>query len=165
MKQIKQWLLLVFVLCVTMGINAQLKPVNPKIYVNKNVSGGNEDGSSWSNAYPELADALMWAKEHESEFTASAPLQIFVAEGTYTPLYTAEDGPDYGTSKGRGNTFSLVDNVEVYGGFNPDKGATSLTNRDWVEYPTILDALNYLCHVVIAADIEEGAVLARKIHK
>ncbi|SHI72721.1 hypothetical protein SAMN04488096_1041, partial [Mesonia phycicola] len=36
------------------------------VYVNKNVSGGTADGSSWANAIPELADALVWAKQNEA---------------------------------------------------------------------------------------------------
>ncbi|WP_336094574.1 right-handed parallel beta-helix repeat-containing protein, partial [Leeuwenhoekiella sp. CH_XMU1409-2] len=49
-----------------------LKPdVNNTIYVDKNIEGGNEDGSNWDNAVPELAMALEWAKRNETSWSES----------------------------------------------------------------------------------------------
>ncbi|WP_157716605.1 NHL domain-containing protein, partial [Roseivirga ehrenbergii] len=99
------------------------------LYVNKDVRGGNGRGGSWANAVTELADALVWAKENYDNTWATTPLQIWVAGGTYKPLYTPEDGEDFavGTDP-RDNAFLLVNNVELYGGFAGTE--TALTDRD-----------------------------------
>ncbi|WP_317167147.1 choice-of-anchor Q domain-containing protein, partial [Winogradskyella wichelsiae] len=101
---------------------------NNILYVNKAVSGGTADGSSWSNALPELADALVWAKNNEATSWATTPLQIWVAGGTYNPLYSPEDGANFGTNQTRENTFLMVNNVQLYGGFAGTE--TTLTARD-----------------------------------
>ncbi|NBB76430.1 MAG: DUF5123 domain-containing protein, partial [Bacteroidetes bacterium] len=102
-----------------------LEPIAPdennRLYVDQNVSGGTGSGSSWTNAIPELRDALTWAA---SEWDGSnPPLQIWVADGTYLPT---DDGTD------REASFTLVDQVEIYGGF--DGGESSLDDRDWESY-------------------------------
>ena len=102
---------------------------NNILYVNKSVSGGNGKGGSWANAVTELADALVWAKENYDNAWATTPLQIWVAGGTYKPLYTPEDGKNFavGTDP-RDNAFLLVNNVELYGGFAGTEAA--LSDRD-----------------------------------
>ncbi|WP_421978791.1 Ig-like domain-containing protein [Roseivirga seohaensis] len=98
------------------------------LYVNKGVSGGDNRGGSWANAVTELADALVWAKENYDNAWATTPLKIYVAKGTYKPLYSPEDGVKFGTNQGRDNSFLMVNNVQVYGGFDPDNGIDDLTD-------------------------------------
>jgi hypothetical protein len=81
-------LLLVLLLSVSLKTMAQTPDANSIMYVNKNVVGGTGSGNSWENAIPELADALKWANANKSSFTTAVPLQIWVAKGTYYPLYT-----------------------------------------------------------------------------
>ena len=99
---------------------------NNILYVNKTVSGGNGSGDSWTNAAPELADALKYARQ-KNNYTTENPLKIYVAKGTYKPLYNADNG-GYMTDGGRDNAFVLVNNVLVYGGFDPDNGIDDLSD-------------------------------------
>src|SRR5690606_11160434 len=102
------------------------------LYVNQSVSGGNGSGDSWANAVPELADALKWARQQQdanNNWLQNDSLRIFIAKGTYKPLYSAEDG-SYTTDGGRDNAFVMVKNVQLYGGF-PDTGNPGIGDRDW----------------------------------
>ncbi len=108
------------------------------IYVNTNATGNN-DGTSWEDAYVQLFDALDVATEGES---------IWVAQGTYYPT----DDDD------RNVSFTMKDDVSVYGGF--DGTETSLEERDWENNVTILsgdigevgDSSDNSVKVVIAAN-------------
>ncbi|TVR87877.1 MAG: hypothetical protein EA411_06465, partial [Saprospirales bacterium] len=104
---------LVFSLFVVTAVSAQ-----PVIYVNESVSGGVGDGTSWTDAFSDLQDALDTAVSGDT---------IWVAEGTYYPTDDSND---------RDATFELVSGVAVYGGFEGDE--TSLAERDWEENETIL---------------------------
>lgn len=85
------------------------------IYVDANASGNN-DGTSWINAYNEATDAFINVNDGDD---------IWMAQGTYYP----------GTN--RNATFSWSkDSVSVYGGF--DGTETSLSQRNWMTNPTIL---------------------------
>ncbi len=85
------------------------------LYVNKNVAtSGN--GSSWATAYKELADALKQAYDNRFAYGPLKPLQIWVAGGTYTPLYPYNSFSTANTTN-RNNTFQLLNNVQVFGGF------------------------------------------------
>ncbi|ADY52959.1 Fibronectin type III domain protein [Pseudopedobacter saltans DSM 12145] len=88
----------------------------------KQNGAGNKTGDSWANAAAELADALKVAK------TNTAIKEIWVAGGTYKPMYSPEDGGNFGTDKGRDNTFLLVKDVKIYGGFAGTENA--LANRN-----------------------------------
>lgn len=101
-------------------------PANGILYVNKNnpVAG---DGSSWANALTEVADALRWAKARQADWTTYNPLQIWVAGGTYLPLYSPADD-NFGNDDGVNNSFLLVQHVKLYGGFAGTE--TSLSERD-----------------------------------
>ncbi|MDO6760090.1 choice-of-anchor Q domain-containing protein [Tamlana sp. 2_MG-2023] len=97
---------------------------NNILYVDKNVSSGSADGSSWTNAIAELADALVWAKQNEDPSWATTPLQIWIAEGTYTPGTLETD------------SFEIPGGVTLLGGFNGTE--TTADERNWAENPTIL---------------------------
>ncbi|TCS84690.1 putative Ig domain-containing protein [Anseongella ginsenosidimutans] len=147
-------------------------PVTPGtgniLYVNQNVSGGNGSGDSWANAIPELADALKWARQQhnaDNNWLQNDSLRIFIAKGTYKPLYNAEDGA-YTTDGSRDNAFVLVKNVQLYGGF-PDTGNPGIGDRDWNANPTILsgdigtpdDNSDNTYHVVISCGYVDNAGL------
>jgi hypothetical protein len=109
------------------------------IYINANSSGDN-DGSSWENAYTDLQDALT---------NATAGDQIWVADGTYKPT----------TGTDREASFVISNDVKVYGGFSG--GETELAERNIEQSVTILsgdigtanDNTDNSYHVV---DISEG---------
>ncbi|AXY76360.1 T9SS C-terminal target domain-containing protein [Paraflavitalea soli] len=104
----------------------EIYPGNGIIYVNKN-NPTPGDGSSWAKSLTEVADALRWAKVKEAAWTVNGPLQIWVAGGTYKPLYnTADDS--FGNVDNIYNSFLLVKDVKVYGGFAGTE--TSLAERD-----------------------------------
>lgn len=75
------------------------------VFVDKNATGNN-DGTSWDDAYTDLQDAL---------FNYNGD-PIWVAEGTYSPGLT------------RDATFSIPSGAKVYGGF--DKTESWLSQRD-----------------------------------
>ena len=85
------------------------------IYVNRNVIGGTNNGSSWDNAYVDLQDALAAATTGD---------EIWVAKGVYTPGVLVTD------------TFTLVGGVEIYGGFVATE--TLEAQRDWQTNITVL---------------------------
>ena len=110
------------------------------------------DGSSWANAVADLADALA-----EAKFNSSIT-QVWVAKGTYYPKYTANFLPSLGClNTNRSNSFVLVNNVKLFGGFAG--GETDTIARNLVVNETILNGdigvlnqKNDNCtHVVIAS--------------
>lgn len=53
--------------CTSINFNAVAAPITPTeniLYVNKTATG-NGSGDSWTNALPELAGALKWAKQNK----------------------------------------------------------------------------------------------------
>ena len=95
------------------------------IYVDTNANG-NDNGFTWGDAYPNLQDAL-------ADPNLEANDEIWVAEGIYYP----DEGSGQ-TNDDRSATFQLVDDVAIYGGFDPDSGDDEFAERDWVANPTIL---------------------------
>ncbi|WP_245917249.1 MBG domain-containing protein, partial [Mongoliibacter ruber] len=95
----------------------------------KKGGAGTFEGDSWENAIPELAHALNWARENrENDLWSSAePLQIWVAGGTYLPLYNAADG-FFDSDGDRDNSFVMVRDVQLFGGFAGTE--ISLEERD-----------------------------------
>jgi hypothetical protein len=100
--------------------------VEAQLFVDADATGDN-DGSSWENAYTDLQDALNVATSGEG---------IYVAEGIYKPVIPAD--PNNVTSTEREASFVIPNGVEIYGGFDPGEGVDTFAERDWVSYPTIL---------------------------
>ncbi len=145
------------------------------LYVNINVSGGNGSGNSWVNAVKELSDALLLARQLNAVHPGTVK-QIWVAKGTYHPLYSAEDGHRRENHTGAynggffptNNAFVLLDHVKLYGGFNGTE--TSLDQRSTderllKENKTVLDGKNGIFslekisrHVVIAANVDSAVL-------
>lgn len=96
---------------------------NGILYVKK---GSNGAGDSWANAIAELADALIVAKSLNLA-AAGTVKQIWVAGGTYKPLYSPADN-NFGNPTGQDNAFLLIKDVKVYGGFAGTESA--LAQRD-----------------------------------
>ena len=96
--------------------------INNVLFVKKGATG---NGSSWENAFGELADALKVAKE------VVGLKEIWVAKGTYYPLYSPLDN-NFGTNADRENAFLLVKDIKIYGGFAGTETATS--QRDMVTW-------------------------------
>ncbi|PYF74928.1 MBG domain-containing protein [Pedobacter nutrimenti] len=121
---------------------------NGILYVKKGVNGL---GNSWSSPLGEVADALKLAKNN------TAVKQIWVAAGNYKPLYAADDLNNGPNSTNRQNSFVLVKDVAVYGGFAGTE--TQLGQRNWALNKTILsgemqndgNSTNNAYHVVISA--------------
>ena len=84
------------------------------------------DGSSWSDAYRFLQDALASA--------GGAVTEIRVAQGTYVPD-RSQASP--GGTGDRAATFSMLSGVEILGGF-AGIGAPDPDARDVAGFPTIL---------------------------
>ncbi|MBS1732111.1 MAG: hypothetical protein JST02_02335, partial [Bacteroidetes bacterium] len=103
-----------------------LPDANGIVYVDKTKSG---DGKTWVNAVTELADALKAAKSN------TAITEIWVAKGTYYPLYDAAT-LGCAPADNRDKSFVLVNDVKVYGGFSG--GETDTAGRDFVANETIL---------------------------
>ncbi len=83
---------------------------------------GNNNGSTWENAYTNLQDALR----------AATPLdEVWVAEGVYYPDVGAGQ-----TSGDRMSTFIIPQGVPVFGGF--PRGGAAMGNRDTMENQTVL---------------------------
>jgi hypothetical protein len=118
---------------------------NGIVYVKKGSTG---NGSSWDNATGELADVLL------SAATNTSISQIYVAEGTYNPLYAADGSSTDPQDR------SFVINRSVYGGFPANSNnSTTFSHRNWQVYPTVLSGYlgqinnqhTYSYHVAIAA--------------
>jgi len=112
------------------------------LFVDQRAAGLNT-GTSWTDAYTDLQDALD---------AASASDQIWVAAGTYTPT----SGND------RSQSFVLASGVALYGGFAG--GETSLDQRDWTTNVTLLSgdigAVGFTSdnsyHVVFASGVADA---------
>jgi hypothetical protein len=82
--------------------SATIAPIAGRVYVKE---GGAGDGSSWDNAYPNLAFPLRIAK-------ICGITEIRVAEGVYYPMFSPT------TDSVGDKTFLMVEDVKIYGGFD-----------------------------------------------
>lgn len=98
--------------------------VQKMIYVDEDATAGNDDGTTWANAFLKLQDALA---------IATSDNEIWVAEGTYYP----DEGTGH-TDNSRTETFQLITSVEIYGGFDPTTGDDLWSERDYVNNVTTL---------------------------
>ncbi len=117
------------------------------VYVDTDATG-NENGTSWTDAFTDLQDALWLAG------ICSGVTEIWMAEGTYLPT----EGSD------RSATFALQNGLALYGGFAGTE--TLLGERDITAHPTTLNGsigapvLTDNCyHVVTASNTDATAVL------
>ena len=93
------------------------KRLSPIHYVDDSASGTG-DGTSWTNAFTNLQDALSVAAMSE---------QIWVAEGVYVPGAAETD------------TFQLVNGVEIYGGFDGESGTEgNFDEQDPTKFHSVL---------------------------
>ena len=93
----------------------------PQIRYVKPVATGTGDGSSWANASSDLQAMI-----NAIEFTGG---QVWVAQGTYKPIYKISDTTrDGNPTTDRNKAFLLKRNVQVYGGFYGIE--TSLAQRE-----------------------------------
>ena len=129
------------------------------LYVDGTAAGVN-DGSSWTNAYRYLQDALAAAKAPDK------PVEIRVAQGLYKP--------DLGTGITPGDqaaTFQLLNGVTLKGGY-AGAAAPDPNTRDIELYETILSgdlkaddsadlrrSQDNSCRVVTASATDETAVI------
>jgi len=107
---------------------------NHIIYVDASASGA-ATGCSWTDAFLTLQDALAVA-------SGTDPDQIWVANGTYYP----DEGSGQ-TNNDQNSTFTLIDGVNVYGGFAG--GETLLSQRN----PTLNIA-------ILSGDIDQSGTAA-----
>ena len=113
------WTCILFALLLSNLSHAQV------IFVDQSATGAN-DGTSWSNAFTDLSDAL----------AISAPGDaIWIADGVYKPTngFDFDHSGDVVTLE---VTFLIPDGVLVYGGFRGDEAA--IDERDWETNLTIL---------------------------
>jgi predicted outer membrane repeat protein len=109
-------------------------------------AGGSNNGTSWTNAYTSLQDALAAAQGGD---------KIWVAGGTYKPT----------TGTDRTATFTLKNNVEIYGGFagtetsfsqrNVSTNVTTLSG----DIGTVNNTADNVYHVVTSNSPANTAVL------
>ncbi|MCP4442390.1 MAG: T9SS type A sorting domain-containing protein [Aureispira sp.] len=93
------------------------------IYVDANATGNN-NGSTWANAYTDLGEALF----------STASGEVWVAAGTYLP---SKDFNGFIPGSDKAKTFKIPNGVKVYGGFNGTE--TMLSQRNWQTNLTILE--------------------------
>ncbi|MEM9934550.1 MAG: choice-of-anchor Q domain-containing protein [Bacteroidota bacterium] len=124
-----------------------ISPVNSILYVNKEADG-QQDGTSWEDAFTDLQSALALAN------TSPAVEEIWVAEGTYTPT----QGTD------RSISFHLVNDVDLLGGFTGDE--ENKQDRNPALNTTILSGeignssiVNNSWHVLRATDLTDPTLV------
>jgi hypothetical protein len=112
-------------------------PTVTRLFVNKNVVGGLQNGTSWANAFTELAEAL--------RYTQACPVvtEVWVARGTYLPQRDVNDNLTPADLRTR--TFRVTSNLAIYGGFVGTE--TTLAQR----------VLNTANETILSGDIDATA--------
>jgi hypothetical protein len=98
--------------------------ITGRLYVNGNATG-NDDGSSWANAYVFLQDALRTLE------LCGCSGEIWVAQGNYYPDEGVTRLNNY-----RAEAFKMLNNVKIYGGFLGNE--TNLGQRELALNTTVL---------------------------
>jgi hypothetical protein len=98
-----------------------------RIYVDIDATAGNNDGTSWANAYINLQDAIDAAVKNDV---------IWVAEGTYLPTkdHTGNTSP----ADNRTKVFHISTDMKIIGGFNGTETKKAQRDKTWKKHPTIL---------------------------
>lgn len=125
---------------------------NPFIFVNDDATGEN-NGTSWQNAFTELQSALNIAVEGD---------KIWVAAGVYKPDYDLTNAVHTGK---KDTSFELKNGVAIYGGFAGTE--SGLDERDWNMNIAVLsgdigvlgDATDNTYQVLYASDVDSTAIL------
>jgi T5SS/PEP-CTERM-associated repeat protein len=102
-------------------------PFKPVLYVRAN-PGTVQSGLSWNDAFGGLGaiqSAMAYAAQSAGQYT-----QIWIAAGTYKP------SPPLSQGGSRSDSFTLQNNLALYGGFNGTE--TLLSQRNIAANPTIL---------------------------
>src|SRR5699024_271839 len=100
--------------------------------VDQSAPGYTGSGDSWTDALPELADALQRARQQhdaDTDWLHNDSLRIYIAKGTYLRQYKpAEEESNENPPTHRDKTFLMVKNVQLYGGFDPENGIETLND-------------------------------------
>ena len=128
------------------------------IYVKEN-GAGNQDGTSWDNAFATLQEGLD---------EATSDKQIWIAKGTYYPTKDAlgNDNP----ANARTKTFQMKDGVAIYGAFKGDDNNETVAGRVFLSNETILsgdlgtlndnsDNAYHVFYHPVGTNLDETAVL------
>ncbi|QIG89574.1 T9SS type A sorting domain-containing protein [Chryseobacterium sp. POL2] len=143
-------------LLLTVGlINAQTANSNNVFYVKQGASTANSAGNSWENAHGDLGAVLAKAKQN------GTVAKIYVAKGTYSP--TRDKTYNVQNANNRDLSFRIPHDVSVYGGFNPEKGIVTESQRNFSkDNETILSgAYNnaaYYYNVVVVQETDFGTL-------
>jgi len=131
--------------------------IQAQIFVDLNAAGNN-DGTSWTDAFTDLQDALA---------VAIADDDIWIASGIYTPVVPGD--PENITEAEREISFQLKSGVSLYGGFNgtEDPDGFDLETRLFDVNETILsgnisgdEEFNNNSYTVVSAnELNERAII------
>ncbi|MEZ4988689.1 MAG: MopE-related protein [Saprospiraceae bacterium] len=126
-------------------------PFTDRIYVDIDATGNN-DGTSWADAFTDLQPAL--------DASCGGVTEIWVAEGTYLPTETTN-----GSSNNRQKAFHFDIDLQIFGGFNgtetdrsdrnPEVHITALSG----DIGTVGDNTDNSYHVVVAVNQTGEAVI------
>jgi len=124
---------------------------SPILYVDEDALGNN-DGTSWTDAFTTLSQALASGGSLPGCGTID---EIWVAEGTYVPLDLGGTIP----ADPRSNSFVMLDGIGIYGGF--DGSETMRSQRDPSANETILSGQDFTYHVLTNDNnnLDETAIL------
>jgi predicted outer membrane repeat protein len=131
------------------------------VYVDSSQTTVVGTGKSWSDAVALLADAVKEAADNPDV------KEIWVAKGTYKPLFNATDAFKYSLCSfaGRDVAFLLSSGIKIYGGFAG--GETAVTQRNLSLNKTILsgdvgvanDSTDNAYHVAVAVNATDTILL------